>query len=273
MRGYLGPLRFGRLAAVLLALLGASWLGSASSPADASSSIEGVWSFKGGDIAVQPSGEGAYVGTVVTETRFAQCAHPVGQVIWTGIRPQPDGSYWGFHQWYFESAACFLNPTLGPTAWRVMEGAGATHYLRICLSSPGTSQPMIESDGEAIDATYGCLNSAPASPGVASFKLVSLPANQQCLSQRRFEVHIRDPRADAFKSVLITLQRRRLAVARHRNYSVATVSLVGLPRGTYTLYIRATTFLGQRLSGSRTYHTCVPKKSPGKQSNPFLAGT
>jgi hypothetical protein len=243
---------------LLVAVVALSLLGVGAVSANAASSIEGVWSFNGGEIAIQPAAEGTYQGTVVTETKFAECTHPVNQVIWTDMRLQPDGSYWGFHQWYFESAGCALNTTLGPTAWRVMEGNG-TRSLLVCLSSPGTSQPTIAANGAESGDTYGCVSSAPATVGVATFKLASLPSSKKCLSFRHFKIHLRDPQNDAFKNVVITLRGKRLATTREGAYTVATVNLRGLPRGAFTVKIRATTVLGQHISGSRTYHTCVPK--------------
>lgn len=228
--------------------------------ASATSNIEGVWSFNGGDIAVQPAGGGTFKGTVVTETKFAECGHPVGQVIWTKMTPQSDGSYWGFHQWYFEKALCTLNPTLGPTAWRVIESAKGTRYLRVCLSNPGSSQPTIASNGSNTTTTYGCVSSAPATVGTASFNLVSLPSAKKCLSLRRFQIHIRDPRNDAFKTVSVTLRHRKIKVVRRDKYFVASINLKGLPLGTFTVKIRGTTLLGHHLTGRRTYHTCAKRR-------------
>jgi hypothetical protein len=243
---------------LLVAVVVLSLLGVGVASANGASNIEGVWSFNGGEIAIQPTAEGSYQGTVVTETKFAECTHPVDQVIWTGMRLQPDGSYWGFHQWYFASDGCALNTTLGPTAWRVVEGGG-TRSLLVCLSSPGTSQPTIAANGAESGATYGCVSSAPATVGVATFKLASLPSSKRCLSLRHFKIHLHDPQNDAFTSVVITLRGKRLATTRKGAYTVATVNLRGLPRGAFTLEIRATTVLGQHISGRRTYHTCVTK--------------
>jgi hypothetical protein len=250
-----------RRTTLLLALATTLLLAVGVASAGATSSIEGVWSFNGGAIAVQPAGGGTFKGTVVTETRFAECAHPVGQLIWTSMTPQPDGSYWGFHQWYFEKASCALNPTLGAAAWRVIEGSGGTRYLRVCLSNPGTAQPTIAANGTSADTSYGCVSSAPAQAGTASFSLVSLPSTKKCLSLRRFQIHIRDPRNDAFKSISITLKGHKIRATRHGKYFIATVSLKGLPRGTFTIKISGTTVLGNRLAGSRTYHTCIKKRS------------
>jgi len=85
--------------------------GAASARAD--SPVEGVWSFNGGKVAVQAEA-GVLTGIVVAPTKFSQCTHPVGERMWTGMRRRPDGSYWGFHQWFFATEECIANPTLGP---------------------------------------------------------------------------------------------------------------------------------------------------------------
>jgi hypothetical protein len=243
--------------------------------AGASSPIEGVWSFNGGRIAVQSSSGGTFTGTVVAETKFAECAHPIGQQIWTRMTPQPDGSYWGFHQWYFETSSCALNPTLGPTAWRVLQATNGSRYLRVCLSNPGTTQPTIAANGTDTSATYGCVNSAlsaplPASGTAGSKEHLSLPSAKQCLSVRLFKIHLLDPKNDPLKTVSVTIKKRKFSTLRKGKYIIATVNLKGLPRGTFTLKIHATTVLGHSLSASRTYHTCKKKikksnKKPGKK--------
>jgi hypothetical protein len=276
--GAKGTSRLSRCAATSLAIVAsllpfviASATGAATATATfPASSIEGVWSFNGGQIAIHPGPSGTLVGTVVAETKFAECGHPVGEQIWTGMRLQQDGSYWGFHQWFYEASTCPPNPTLGPTAWRILAGTNGSKYLRVCLSSPGTSQPTISPSGVAAGATYGCVNSALTgalpSSGVLSFKqLVSLPSAKKCFSRRAFQIHVRDPKHDPFKKIAITIGKRKLAVTHQSQFSVATVSLKGLPRGTFTVKILATTVLGHRLSGHRTYHTCVRKRSSSKK--------
>jgi hypothetical protein len=248
---------------VLLASLALSAFAGAVSAA-AASPIEGVWSFNGGSVAIQPLGREAFVGTVVAQTAFAQCPHPVGEQMWTDLRVQPDGSYWGLHQWYFEGT-CIANPQLGLTAWRVIDEPGGSRFLRVCFSSPGSAQPTIAGDGTSAHVSYGCVDSAliaplPGASGTLGFsRSVILPSAKQCLSRRKFKIHLRDPVDDPLKRVVITLARRRIAVERHANRIAATVSLKGLPKGTFTVRIRALTVLGHTLSGRRTYHTCVAK--------------
>jgi hypothetical protein len=225
--------------------------------------IEGVWSFNGGQIAIQPEGNGKFEGIVVSPTNFAACTHPVGQKIWKELSAQADGSYWGFHQWY-KTESCTENPILGPTAWRVVEEANGSRYVRVCLSNPGAGQPSIPLGSTGIGASFGCQNSgltAPlASSGVGSFKqVVSLLSNKKCVSARKFAIHIRDAKYDPFKSVIVTLRAHKLRIAHRGSTYIATVNLKGLPPGAFTIKIKATTFRGHVVSGTRTYHTCTRK--------------
>ena len=248
-------------AAALLLLVGAASAGAATS-------IVGIWSFGGGQIAVQPEGNGKFEGVVVAPTTFAECAHPVGQKIWSQMAPQADGSYWGFHQWYFASSACIANPELGPTAWRVIEEPGGTKFLRICLSEPGKPQPAIPPESGGIGASYGCQSSsliAPLSAVSGSKESLSLPSAKKCLSARLFQIHLAEPAHDPFKTVLVTIKGRKIATHRHGNFVVATVNLKGFKQGKFTLTIHATTVLGHHLSGKRAYHTCAKKAKKGKK--------
>lgn len=240
------------------------------------SPIEGVWSFDGGQIAVEPEGSGDFKGTVVQPTKFATCTHEVGETIWTKMAPQPDGSYEGFHQWFKEGEKCVKDPAfVGPAAWRVLEASDGAKSLLVCLSHPGTTQPTIPPGSNGIGSTYKfspekpCLESALtatlASSSVGSFKqVVSLPKAVKCLSARKFAIHIADPRFDPFKMIVVTLKGHKLKVVHHRGVYTATVNLTHLPAGSFTVKIRATTFRGNHLHGSRTYHTCAKKRKKSK---------
>lgn len=236
----------------------------AASEPSATPPIERVWSFNGGEVAIQSQPGGRFLGTVVVPTKFAACTHPVGESMWTAIQAQPDGSYWGFHQWYFETAPCTAEPELGPTAWRVMKTASGASYLLVCFGTPGGAQPTIATDGSTASVGYGCVRSAEVAPvaAVESFaSAVSLPSSHRCLSRRSFQLHLHQQRYDPFKEVLVRLGRRRLRVQRHGNVFAARIDLRGLPRGAFTVHIRLTTVLGHRIAGSRTFHTCAVKHS------------
>jgi hypothetical protein len=262
----------------------------------ATTSIEGVWSFSGGQIDIQPEpgGTGKLEGIVTTPTKFAACVHPDGEAIWKEMTLQPDGSYWGFHQWFKSTESgegCTPNPVLGPTAWRVIEENGVS-YLRVCLSSPGTKQatippnslgtatykcyssgfvaplPVTSSKGTETTGTTGTTTGPAGKSGVSAYvETLSLPSTKQCLSSRYFKIHLQDPKYDPFKTVVITIKGKKIKTVRQGKFIDATINLRGYPTGRFTIKIVATTTLGHRLSGSRTYHTCAkkPKKSHPKK--------
>ncbi len=182
-------------------------------------------------------------------------------------------------------AECAENPVLGPTAWRVLEGSGGTHYLRVCFSHPETSQPMIAANGDpqqeseyaAYHVTYGCTNSALIAPlpvtsganrkggsggnganGVApTVETLSLPSTKLCLKRApRFKISLKDPKYDPFKTVTVLYKGHVVATTRSGQEILATIKLRHLRKGAFTITVHATTVLGHKLSSRRTYHVC-----------------
>jgi hypothetical protein len=246
----------------------------------AAAPIVAVWSFNGGSVGVSELPNGTFVGTVITPTQFALCPHPIGEQMWTGIRANVDGSYSGFHQWFFESASCLPNPTLGRTAWRVLESPDRGQILRVCFSEPGDGQPSIGSNGEVTGDSYGCVDSAPiaslpeqAAPGsraaVLGFnRAVVLPNGRKCLSRRAFRIHLHDPKNDPLKQVEVRLAGHTIAITRNHGKLAAYIDLRGFPKGAFTVRVHAVTVLGHRLSGSRTYRTCVKASQAPRKHSP-----
>lgn len=260
---------------LLLPAIVAALLLGAAAPAGATSEIEGVWSFNGGQVAIQSAPGGTFLGTVVTTTRFAQCPHQAGEQMWTQMRPQPDGSYWGLHQWLFEGT-CEPNPLLGPTAWRVLQAAGGVKTLQVCFSEPGKTQPTIAPDGAVANATYGCSESAPTAPlpvvansgsgtsgaeQISFPKTVVLPKATLCVRRRSLKIQLRDPKYDPLKEVVVQIGHRRIADVRGVARLRRGIVLKGLPTGSYTVRVLAITVLDQRLSGRRVYRSCEKRSS------------
>jgi hypothetical protein len=241
-------------------------MGALAGPAVAASpEIEGVWSFSGGQVAIHGLPGGAsFEGVVVTPTKFAQCTHQAGETMWTAITAQPDGSYWGLHQWLFESPECVANPTLGPTAWRVLPGPSGRHFLRVCFSEPGKSQPAIAPDGTSTNVSYGCQDSELTAPlpgsgnsggeQISFSKAVGLPKG--CVARHSLKLKLRDPKYDPLKEVVVRVRGRKIADVRGVKGLRKGVVLKGLPNGNYTIEVVATTVLDQKLSGRRAYHSC-----------------
>jgi hypothetical protein len=254
----------GSLLAATVLLLGllALWPGRAG----AATPIEGIWSFNGGEVAIQDQEDGTFLGTVVAPTKFSQCYHPVGERMWTQMRLQSDGSYFGLHQWYFATAECVPNPSLGLTAWRVLQAADGSRFLRVCFSAPGsTSQPLIAADGADHGATFGCSDSArisalPTIEQSEADRYLVLPSSASCFPRQKMKVRINDPVGDPFAKVSVKLRsgkvRRRAKLKHYAHRVVATLNLRGLPRPTFTVTVHTTTLLGSSLSSKRTYRVC-----------------
>ncbi len=250
--------------AVVLAALAFDGGAAAAEP----NTIEGVWSFNGGAVAISPLADGTFQGIVETETKFGECAHPAGQVMWTGIKQQSDGSFWGYHQWYDKNNAsneCTMDPNLGPTAWRVLSNSAGAHYLEVCFSHPGTSQPKIAADGTATEDTFGCVNSnliAPL-PTVVPTNTVTLPPSGLCTRQKSLTIKLRDPKYDRLVEVLVKINGKKVADVKGIKRLEKGVKLKSLPTtATYKVSVLATTILKQHLSGSQTYRNCA--KGSGK---------
>jgi len=233
--------------------------------ASASAEIEGVWSFNGGEVDIQAQPGGTYRGVVVAPTTFAACSHSVNQEMWSDIRQQPDGSYWGLHQWYFEPPQCLLNPTLGLTAWRVLTDPSGERYVRVCFSSPESGQqPTIAPNGVAANATYECENSTAIAPlpgktGSKAFgKSVILPSAKKCVQNRSLLIKLQNPKYDPFKEAVVWVKGKKVADVRNIKKLEKGIRLKHLPSGAYTIRVLAVTVLNHKLTGSRRYKGCLP---------------
>lgn len=269
--------RAGRsLCAGLLALAALSALGSSAAASESGptpSVIEGVWSFNGGAVAIQSLSNGNLQGIVVNPTKFATCEHPSGEVMWTDMRQQPDGSFWGLHHWFKGGEKCEANPLLGFTAWRVLTAADGSRSLKVCFSIPGdNSQPTIAPDGSAADATFGCTESSslgglPGSKGDSSppsfAGVVGVPAaDKVCQRRRSLKIVLHNLKYDPLKEVLVRVNGKKVADITDPEALKKSIRLKKLPEGTYKVSVLAITVLNERLTGRRTYRSCV--KGPGK---------
>jgi hypothetical protein len=257
---------FLRRSVVLIAAIATTTAASASASVT-QPSIEGVWSFNGGTVIVAPNESGQLVGTVASPTVLAVCTHPVGQAMWTDLQPAADGSYTGLHQWYHGTGAnCSESKLLGPAAFRVLTESDGSRFLEVCFNTPGTTTPDIASDGTPVNVNVGCTESTPVSGVPTSAptfsESIQLPPTGPtvCLSRRDFIIHVREPKGDPFVKLRVFVGTRVFKTVRDGQYIKATIDLRGLPKGTYTVKIRARTAAGFLVKGSRTYHTCVPKK-------------
>jgi len=97
--------------------------------------------------------------------------------------------------------------------------------------------------------------------------VISPPPSTECTSRRRFIVHIVRASGLRYRRIDVTLNGHRLATRTTKQGITAAVDLQGRPKGTYALRIMVETTHGRKITGTRTYHTCVatpihPKRPP-----------
>lgn len=254
-----------------LGLLMGAVLLAVPSAASAQADIEAVWSFSGGQVAVQAQSDGSFLGTVIRQTTFATCPHKNGEQMWTEVRAQPDGQYFGKHVWY-NNADCSPTANRGNTAYRVLTKPDGAKFLRVCFAGPENPelQPSIAADGSSTNTTTDCSDSDLVSPLPQSKPAVTtisnLPSTRKCRSKRSFRIRLKEPPGDALKEARVYVNNKRVGPVRIGERLTAPVDLRNLPRGRYTVKITAKTVLGKTISGSRKYRTCARKRSGSNRS-------
>jgi hypothetical protein len=88
---------------------------------------------------------------------------------------------------------------------------------------------------------------------------VGLPSTKICLSRRKFTAHPRAPHGVKLVSVQIFINGVLKAQGK-LSHDRTTISLVGLPKGTFHVAMVVKSSTGKQYEDVRTYHTCVPKK-------------
>jgi len=92
-----------------------------------------------------------------------------------------------------------------------------------------------------------------------SAKALGLPPSKVCLSRRKFVVHPRAPKGVKLVSVEVQINGKFVKKGA-LNKHATSVSLVGLPKGTFKVALITTSSKGNIYEEVRTFHTCVPGK-------------
>jgi Ca2+-binding RTX toxin-like protein len=100
---------------------------------------------------------------------------------------------------------------------------------------------------------------APLARLPAFTRIATLPSARRCVSRRSFRIRLRQPSGPRVVSATVTVNGRRVQVVRGARLTVP-VNLRGLPRGRFTVRIVLTLADGRKVSGSRRYRTCAPRR-------------
>lgn len=90
------------------------------------------------------------------------------------------------------------------------------------------------------------------------------PSARRCLSRRSFTIRIRKLAGLTISSATVTVNGKRVAVRSGKRLT-APVNLRRLPKGRYSVRIVVKLADGRKLSGTRRYRTCAPKRKNGRR--------
>jgi hypothetical protein len=148
------------------------------------------------------------------------------------------------------SAAVESRGVAGPSV--AVKPAVGTYYWRASYSGDSFNAPSVSECGSEVLT-------------IAKKANFGLAANsKKCLSKRRFIVHLRAPKGVKLVKVE-ELINGKLVLSGKLSKRHTTVSLRGLPKGTYKVELIATSSTGQTYEDTRTFHTCVKGHHKGKK--------
>ncbi|PTL58636.1 S8 family serine peptidase [Paraconexibacter algicola] len=159
-------------------------------------------------------------------------------------------------------------PTVGakPVALRVTDDRGArrTRSATITVGTPPPAPPAPTPTPSATPApqptpTTGQGLPTGERPAKVVPSLLGGPSTKRCLSRRTVRVTLKAPKGTTLRSVVVTVNGTRRRTVTGTGLRRA-ISLAGLPKGRVVVKVLATTTTGARLTASRTYRTCTPKK-------------
>jgi hypothetical protein len=127
----------------------------------------------------------------------------------------------------------------------------------VCESEPGNPTPPASTGTTQTTATTPGTTTPGAAP-VSGASVIALP--RSCVSRRTVTVGLAAPKGKSFKSVKFLLRGKTIKTLKGKSIKTK-VSLVGLPRGRFTLEVRARTTDGKSYVRKHHYVTCVADKS------------
>ncbi len=89
--------------------------------------------------------------------------------------------------------------------------------------------------------------------------VILLPSTKACVSRRSFKIRLRAPKGVTIASATVLVNGKKADVVKGRRLT-APVNLTGLPKGRFTVKVTITTATGRKVSDTRRYRTCAPKR-------------
>jgi hypothetical protein len=160
----------------------------------------------------------------------------------------------------YKDSKCTVAATAGSTASVIAGVAGPSAAVK---PGPGTYYWKVSYGGNATnDGSTSACGSEVLVVAVNETHL-GLPASNVCLSKRAFLVHPRAPKGVKLVSLEVLIN-GKLSKKGSLSGHATTVSLVGLPKGTFKVALITKSSKGKTYEEVRTFHTCVAGKHKKK---------
>jgi alpha-tubulin suppressor-like RCC1 family protein len=157
-----------------------------------------------------------------------------------------------------EAKATAPEPEPGGSTESPTPGGSPTNSGNGTPANNGNGSPANNGNGSPTIGKDSTPKPNPSQKPISGAAAFSLPPAKQCVSKRRFTVHVRTLPGVTWVSAVIKVNDKRVTTVK-RSHITAVVNLTGLPKGTFVLSITAKAGDGRTVTGTRTYHTCVPK--------------
>lgn len=141
------------------------------------------------------------------------------------------------------SVAAVAGGVGGPSA--AVKPKAGTYYWVVSYSGDAANAPSASACGSEVLI-------------VSVKKNLNLPSSKGCKSKRRFVVHPKGPKSLKLVKVQVFINGLFAKEGRLHNGGT-TLSLIGLPKGTFKVEFVAFTVSGKSYEDTRTFHTCIPK--------------
>jgi hypothetical protein len=151
-----------------------------------------------------------------------------------------------------EGAAGLVSVVKGVPAHSIaLKPAVGTYYWRVAYGGDAANSASTSACGSEVLTV------------ATEDKSLGLPSTKICLSRRKFVVHPRAPKGVKLVSVEVLIN-GKLEKKGKLSKNATSVSLVGLPKGTFKVSLVTKSSKGKTYEDIRTFHTCVPGKHPKK---------
>ena len=156
----------------------------------------------------------------------------------------------------YKDSKCTVAAAAGSVASVVKGVAGSSTAVK---PAAGTYYWKATYSGDAADDASTSACGSEVLVVALSSTTLGLPSSKICLSRRKFVVHPRAPKGVKLVSVEVEINGKLVKKGKLSNHATS-VSLVGLPKGTFKVALITRSSKGKVYEEVRTFHTCVPGK-------------